>query len=153
MRTTIDPRTWSDPNQWAVYSHALPAAPDTPLWVGYCRAHDVLACPDARVSPAWREALGAQPALVVTVHSLHNSGHHAMRAVLRLMRAARPLVNGTVPDAPIGNCRPVRCIETGEVFESCAALARRTGIHASQLSVYLQRRDGRALRGLHYEYC
>lgn len=49
-----------------------------------------------------------------------------------------------------GRARPVRCIETGEVFQTGRELARCLGTGRSYVSVMMGR--GRPLKGLHYEF-
>lgn len=46
--------------------------------------------------------------------------------------------------------RPVRCIETGEVFSSAAACAMALGV--GRCNVYKAIQRGLAVRGNHYEY-
>ena len=152
----INPQEWANPNQWAVYGHTVPTLgpqDEWPvLWIGYCRAGDVLMAPDARVTGAWLAILAGRSDLLLTVYSLHESGHHAMREALRLIRLHRPAVNGQEKLHGPGNRRPVRCEETGELFECAADACRKYGIHKSQMSVYLTRRDGRKLKGLTFVY-
>lgn len=49
-----------------------------------------------------------------------------------------------------GRAKPVRCIETGEIFETCQALAKKLGIRKGIISRFMQ--GSKKHLGLHYEY-
>ena len=51
----------------------------------------------------------------------------------------------------MANCRPVRCVETGEVFESIAAAAERIGMYQSSVSQAV-RGVAETAGGYHWEY-
>ena len=51
----------------------------------------------------------------------------------------------------MANCRPVRCVETGEVFESIAAAAERIGMYQSSVSKAVRGKTETA-GGYHWEY-
>lgn len=155
LQAWISPIDWHNPNRWAVYSHTLPMAPpdQQPSWIGYCRAPDVLQAPDARLAAAWLQQVAPYPQVQLTVHTLHDTGREAMREALRMIRLYKPPVNGAEPLPAPGNTRRVQCMETGEIFDSAADVCRKYGIHKSQFSVYMSRKDGKRLRGLSFVYC
>ena len=49
-----------------------------------------------------------------------------------------------------GRARPLRCIETGQVYPTGRELSKALGYAASTVSAYMSR--GSAIKGLHYEY-
>lgn len=49
-----------------------------------------------------------------------------------------------------GRAKPIRCIETGEIFETCQALAQKLGIRKSIISRFMN--GNHRHLGLHYEY-
>lgn len=49
-----------------------------------------------------------------------------------------------------GRARPLRCIETGEIFETGRELAKKLGLSKCTVSTYMGR--GKTINGLHYEY-
>lgn len=146
----INPADWYNPNRWAVYQHSSVAG--ALLWIGYCRAPDVLQAPDARDSADWVAQVGTAPALALHVLSLHDTGSQAMREAMRLIRLHRPPANLSGGVRAPGNQRRVECVDTGAIYDSAAEACRIHGIHKSQMSVYLQRRDGRKIRGLTFRY-
>lgn len=50
-----------------------------------------------------------------------------------------------------GNCKPVICIDTGDVFTSCFDAAEFAGVHFSAMSFHL-RGKSRTCNGKHYVY-
>jgi len=149
LTATLNPQHWHNPNQWAVYAHLNG---NVLLWVGYCRAPDVLQAPDARDSAAWMDEVAPLPHVTLAVLSLHETGLEAMRAAGTAIRTHRPPVNGLTPLRGPGNMRRIKCEETGAIFGSAADACRTYGIHKSQMSVYLSRRDGKKLKGLTFRY-
>lgn len=50
-----------------------------------------------------------------------------------------------------GQKKPIRCVETGEIFECAECLAKRLGINTTS-RIHLACRSGKPYRGLHWKY-
>lgn len=142
-----NPKDYTDPNRWVVYSQTL-SGHTSPAWIGYCRTGDLIMTPDAYASPAWRATVLQAPGVTLAVLSLHDVEQAAMRACSAAVRTYQPHVNLETGATGSGRGgRRVQCVETGQIYDTAAAAAEAHGIFASQMSVYLNRRNGGKVKG------
>lgn len=149
MQFEFKPSDWTEATMWVVYSHTITG--QAPAWIGYCRAADLMLCPDAYQSNAWRDVVLPAPVVRCSVCSRHANEPDAMRAAMSLLRRYRPPVNAatrsSIQNGPEGK-GGVMCVTTGAVYESAAAACRAHGIYEPQMSVYLNKRNPGRIRGL-----
>lgn len=134
-----------------VYSHMIDGSL---VWVGICPVRDAYSAPDARNNSEWiKMTVNDTPVTVTVLHASENVNDCINFRYRMFKEQGVPVCNakGTFYSNVLIN---VRCIETGEIFESQADCARTLGLNKSQLCNHLNRLPGyKSVKGRTFEKC
>lgn len=146
----VAPVRFSDVNTAVcAYLHSVEG---TVYYVGFCRLIEVMRAPDAHRNALWRELLLKRDDVEISVLNVF----YGDGATIKAIHAARgyvaqfkPVCNMKAEIVPLS--RRVRCITTGQTFNSAAEACSTFGIHQSNLSAYLKRATpGEKIKGLEF---
>lgn len=147
MQITLDIKDAE--NKAVVYQHTLNGVV---IYYGVCNFYEVLYCPDAKQNSAWvRMTRELGTVLTIEILQICEGITDALRFRSVYMRKnGSPICNAT--GGKIAYTKRIRCIETGEIYESAAAAARLTGVAQGNLSKHLNNNPGyKRLKGLTFE--
>lgn len=119
-------------------------------YAGYCRLTELFRAPDAHRNVVWRAVVMPSNEVEVMVTNTFY-GEHAMRKAMDAARAFakqfNPVCNINAQIVP--SKQVIKCVETGQVFQTAAEVCKLYGMHASNFSVYLNRAEpGAKIKGL-----
>lgn len=136
-------------NFYAVYIHR--DAADTIQFIGVSPLLDLYRFEDARRNSLWSSIFELPNAVIdMQVVGITDNQREAYREQQRLIAAYKPACNRK--GYYVSNNVAVRCIDTGEIFESAAACARAHNIANSALINHLNEKVGhRSVKGRTYE--
>lgn len=140
-------------NAYCVYTHSIthPDGRNELIYVGSCRTVDLMRAPDARRNSKWREIM-RNPAFHIITIEIRAFYEHRNIAVLEAERLGihlKAICNTTdTRDKP----QTIRCVETGEIFETAAQACKEYDIKPSAMSNHLNNKQSyRTVRNLTFE--
>ena len=136
---------------FCVYSHVIDGVV---VYLGLCPIKEVYNAPDARNNTEWiKMTNGDKPVTITVLHAAENANDCINYRYRIFKEQGTPICNakGQFYSSILTN---VRCIETGEMFESQSQCARILGLNKSQLCNHLNRLPGfKTVKGRTFEKC
>lgn len=144
---TIDPHAAN--KSWVVYR--LFDADGIVQYIGHCRLSQMTSFPDARGHVMFAKVFPAGANLTLEVLSIYVDRLSAKNAIWDYFKDnPRPLMNNM--GVWQGGSVAVRCVETGEVFDSIHQCAKAHGLTTNALSRHLAGKIGfKSVKGKTYE--
>lgn len=125
---------------YAVYIHR--DADKTIQYIGCCKLHLLFESPDARGNAQWLQMFGNSRApMEIEVVSLSNNIKEAYSEQRRLILLYDPICNRRGFWRDVRHMR-IRCVETGEVFDTIVQLSAAHSVTASAISNHLRMKRG-----------
>lgn len=134
-----------------VYSHALAGQV---IYIGICTVRDAYSAPDARNNTEWVKMTANHEPITVNVLFASENANDCINYRYKLFKDQTMPICNAKGQYFAGVKLHVRCIETGEIFESQAHCARTLGLNKSQLCNHLNRLPGfKTVKGRTFEKC
>lgn len=141
--------------KWACYEHHVtfdPNAPPDIIMIGVCKLTDVYRMSEGRVNSEWMRIFARGGHVMVRIVAIGDDKVEMTRWASSHMRGQERIPRCNLHGVnQRGYSRPVRCENTGEVYESQREACEALGLHQSAMSRHLSGAIGK-VGGMMFRY-